>query len=95
MSVPVPGTIVTLRPFSKVSRPPTRRSTTACLRTCVSANSIVGAAAWTPNSAAPFTVRKTSAVWSNSLAGMHPQFKHTPPSRCSSTMAMRMPADAP
>ena len=31
-----PGTIVTLRPFNSVSRPPTSRSTTACLRTCVS-----------------------------------------------------------
>ena len=35
-SEPVPGTIVTLRPLSSISRPPTRRSTTACLRTWVS-----------------------------------------------------------
>ena len=32
----------------------------------------------TPNSAAPLTVRNTSAVCSSSLAGMHPRFKQVP-----------------
>ena len=46
----------------------------------------------TPNSAAPRTVRSTSAVCSSSLAGMQPRCRQVPPTRCSSTIAMFMPA---
>ena len=42
-STPVPGTTVTLRPFSSDSSPEVRRSTTACLRVCDVASCSAGA----------------------------------------------------
>ena len=93
--VPVPGTIVTLRLRSRDSRPFVSRSTTSRLRTWLRARSIFVNPASTPNSGALLTVRTTSAVWSSSLAGMQPRWRHTPPTRASSTSAMRSPAAAP
>ena len=55
----------------------------------------MGTPASTPKSGARWMVRRTSAVWSSSLAGMHPRCRHTPPTRPSSTSAMLSPAAAP
>ena len=88
-SSPVPGTTVTLRPFSSDSRPLVSRSTTCCLRAWLVGRSSVGWPASTPNSLAPRTVRRTSAVWRSSLAGMQPRCRQVPPTRASSIMAIR------
>jgi hypothetical protein len=96
LSVPRPGTTVTLRPFSSVSSPLVSRLMTWCLRSWQVDSCIDGSPATViPNSPAPRIVRSTSAVWSSSLAGMQPRCRHVPPRRCSSTIAMRRPADAP
>ena len=86
---------VTSRPCSSVSSPLVRRSTIACLRTWLRPRSSVGSPASTPNSAAPRTVRSTSAVWSSSFAGMHPRWRQVPPTRPCSTRATFRPAAAP
>jgi hypothetical protein len=94
-TVPRPLNVVTLRPLSTDSRPLVSRSITCCLRCCDTDRSRTGCPASTPNSLAPATVRTTSAVCSNSLAGMQPRWRHVPPTRASSIMPIESPAAAP
>ncbi len=56
-SRPWPSNMVTLRPLSSWPRPPTRVSTTFCLRSSVVDQSIPTSPTVNPNSAAPITVR--------------------------------------
>ena len=76
-----PATIVTLRPFSSVSSPPTSRSTTCCLRTWLAARSTSAApAVHAELGRAPHGAQHL-AVSSSSFAGMQPQLRHVPPTR--------------
>ncbi len=94
-SRPSPSYTVTLRFFSRPVTPPTSLSTTALLRAKSLAASTRGASVTIPNSAELATPLWTAAASSSSLAGIHPRFRHVPPTRSFSIRAMCNPAAAP
>ena len=93
--VPVPDSVVTLRPFNRPASPFQSLSTTAFLRSWLTAKSTVTPSTLMPNSPELPTVRRTAAVSRNSLAGMQPRCRQVPPTLSRSTIAIDMPAAAP
>ena len=95
LRVPVPVSVVTLRPLSSPANPLNSLSTTAFLRSWLTAKSTVTPDTPIPKSLEPSTVRYTAAVSRNSLAGMQPRCRQVPPTLSRSTMATDRPAAAP
>ena len=77
--VPVPLITLILFFLIKEVTPPTSCLTTISFRLTTAEKSREAFSAETPNVPAFLTSEKTPAEWSNTLVGMHPRFKQTPP----------------
>ena len=80
VNVPVPTSVCTLRCFANPVNPPVSRPTTPSFHDRNASRSIVGDENAMPCSAISLVSAITFAACSNALLGMHPTFRHTPPS---------------